>query len=188
MDPHQQTEISKLTEAYGGEWGFNHTQRLLKLVEMIAQDTPYNQDIVWTAAHLHDWGAYPAWAQNGVDHALRSEQVARSFLTEHGFAAEFIDQVAECIIFHHQSGQNSSPEALLLRDADALDFLGAVGVLRDFSKQPKELRKAFKVVTQRKEQLKTIFHYPKAQEIARQRLQETESLLAAFEAESFGYF
>jgi hypothetical protein len=40
-----------------------------------------------------------------------------------------------------------------MRDADGLDFLGAVGVLRDFSKNPRDLRAAFEQVRKRREKV-----------------------------------
>ncbi|HTX70012.1 MAG TPA: hypothetical protein VMH50_12845 [Thermoleophilia bacterium] len=34
--PIDRDEIVRLTEQYGGEWGINHTRRLLALVEHVA--------------------------------------------------------------------------------------------------------------------------------------------------------
>ena len=73
-------DIIHLTEKYGGPWGINHTRRLLHLVSVIGEGQQYDSDAVWLAAHLHDWGAYAPWAQDGVDHAVRSKQVAETFL------------------------------------------------------------------------------------------------------------
>jgi hypothetical protein len=36
-----QNEIIALTEQYGGAWALNHTRRLLRLVEIIAEGQPY---------------------------------------------------------------------------------------------------------------------------------------------------
>ncbi len=30
-------EIARLTEEYGGQWGINHTRRLLRLISMIGE-------------------------------------------------------------------------------------------------------------------------------------------------------
>ena len=143
-------EIARLTEEHGGVWGINHTRRLLKLVEQIHQGLTYNNEAVWIAAHLHDWGAYAPWAQKGVDHTIRSGQVAGEFLSERSCPPELKALVLECIALHHTAGSDRSLEATLLRDADALDFLGAVGVLRDFSKNPRDLRAAFEQVKKRR--------------------------------------
>jgi len=181
-------EIARLTESYGGVWGINHTHRLLSLVEVIGEGLDYNTEAVWLAAHLHDWGAYAPWAQKDVDHVQRSLQVVETFLTEHACPAELKALVLECIAFHHQSGSNHSLEAILLRDADVLDFLGAVGVLRDFSKNPKDMRLAYQSVKKRREKLPAILTLEKAKLLAAERLQHMDTLLAWFEVESSGHF
>lgn len=48
-------EIAWLTEEYCGEWGINHTRRLLHLIDIIGRDIQYTADVTWLAAHLHDW-------------------------------------------------------------------------------------------------------------------------------------
>jgi len=181
-------EIARLTEEYGGLWGINHTRRLLQLVALIAADRPYNSDAVWIAAHLHDWGAYSPWAQEGVDHAARSRQVAETFLLERDCPRDLLELVLECIEFHHSGGLNRSIESILLSDADALDFLGVVGVLRDFSKNPRNMRQAYEVVQKRREKTPKMICLDKAKEIAAERIQQMDELLRRFEQDSWGYF
>jgi uncharacterized protein len=181
-------EIARLTEEYGGQWGLNHTRRLLELIAILGEGRSYDQEIVWIAAHLHDWGAYPPWAVQDVDHALRSAQVARPFLAERNYPPDRIAAVVECIQYHHQGGADRRIEAILLRDADALDFLGVVGIFRDFSKHPRDLRKAFVTVQSRMARLPELLCLEQARAIAAQRIQHMETMLAAFEAETFGYF
>lgn len=188
MENIDRQEISDLTLEYGGEWGINHTQRLLHLISIIGRDVTYDEDVVWVAAHLHDWGGYSKWAQSGVDHAVRSRQVAEAFLKERNFPQEFIQHVLECIEFHHNGNPSKSIEAILLSDADALDFLGVVGVLRDFAKKPKDLRNAYETAKSRKEKLPGSLCLMASKIIGLKRLKESESLLAQFEEETFGYF
>ncbi len=186
--PIDRDEIARLTEEYGGQWGINHTRRLLALVSSIGEGQAYDADALWVAAHLHDWGAYAPWAQKGVDHTERSLQVAEAFLTEKGYPEEFKRLVLECIEFHHGTGSDRSTEALLLRDADSLDFLGVVGILRDFSKNPKDMRAAYGSVQKRRAKLANVFHFEKAKAMAAERLKEMETVLAALEQESAGHF
>ncbi len=181
-------EIARLTETYGGPWGINHTRRLLRLVEIIGEGQSYNADVVWVAAHLHDWGGYPEWAQDGVHHALRSRQVAEPFLNERGIPEDFAALVLESIEFHHNCSPDHSIEAILLSDADALDFLGAVGVLRIFSKQAKNLRKAFDIVNQKKAAIPDTIILESSRKIAAVRLEQMEQILSTFEEETFGCF
>jgi uncharacterized protein len=181
-------EIVRLTEEYGGQWGINHTRRLLHLISIIGEGIQYDHEIVWLAAHLHDWGGYSPWAQAGVDHALRSRQVAQDFLVEKGAPDELIQPVLECIESHHLGDPSRRIESILLSDADALDFLGAVGILRDFAKKPKDLREAYRTVKSRREKLPQMICLDKAKEIARRRIEHMDVILAAFEEETFGYY
>jgi uncharacterized protein len=188
MNTIDKDEIARLTEEYGGPWGINHTRRLLHLIAIIGKDQPHNTEVIWIAAHLHDWGGYPMWMKAGVDHALRSRQVAEEFLESRGCAPELLTPTLECIEYHHGSDPHRRIEAVLLSDADALDFLGVVGVLRDFSKKPGDLRKAFEVVQSRKEKLRKSICLESSKAIAAQRLESMERLLVTFEEETFGYF
>jgi len=181
-------EIARLTEEYGEAWGINHTRRLLNLIGIIGEGQTYNEDVVWVAAHLHDWGGYSPWAQEGVDHAVRSGQVAETFLAEHGYPQDFIALVLEVIECHHNCDAGRSIEAKLLYDADALDFLGVVGVLRDFSKNARDLKKAYDISKKRRAKLPDTLLLAESKEIAARRIQQMDELYAAFEADSFGCF
>ena len=181
-------EVARLTEEYGGVWGINHTRRLLQLMAVIGEGRTYDSEALWLAAHLHDWGAYVPWAQKGVDHALRSTQVAETFLSERDCETEMKALVLECIALHHQGGADRSLEATLIRDADCLDFLGVVGVLRDFSKNPKDMRKAYEQVKQRSQTVPAMLSLDKAKAMAGERVKQMDELLERFQAQSFGCF
>ena len=181
-------EILRLTEEYGGQWGLNHTRRLLHLIEVIGESRAYDAEAVWLAAHLHDWGAYDAWDQPGVDHAQRSRQVAEAFLSERGCPGPLLALVLECIEYHHQGSPDRSIEAQLLSDADALDFLGAVGVVRDFSRRPRDLRKAYQDVQRHRQKLPGLLCLARSRELAAPRIKMMDDLLLAFAEDSFGYF
>jgi uncharacterized protein len=181
-------ELTRLTEEYGGAWGINHTRRLLKLISIIGEGQSYNKDALWVAAHLHDWGGYSQWAQSGVDHAPRSRQVAEPFLVERHYPSDEAKLILECIEFHHSDNSARCLEVQLLSDADALDFLGVVGVLRDFSKNAKDLRQAYDISRKRRAKLPGLLCLAKSKEIAAQRLADMDELFAKFEADSFGCF
>lgn len=182
------TEIVRLTEEYGGVWAVRHSQRLLKLIAAIGEDIKFNSEALWLAAYLHDWGAYAPWAQKDVEHALRSWQVAESFLAERSCPQDLKTLVLECIERHHTGGSDCSIEAVLLRDADALDFLGAVGVLRIFSKNPRNLRAAYDETIRRRDMLLGQVHLEKAKEMATERVFRMNALLSGFEADTYGCF
>ncbi len=188
MNEIDKDEIARLTEEYGGQWGLNHTRRLLHLISVIGEGQRYDPDVVWIAAYLHDWGGYSKWMQPGVDHALRSRQVAEAFWSERAYPVELLIPILECIEFHHGSDPGRRIEAVLLSDADALDFLGVVGVLRDFSKKPGDLRKAYETVQSRMVKLRQSLCLEASKALAARRIERMQELLAHFEEETFGYF
>jgi uncharacterized protein len=188
MNQENKDEIVSMTKEYGGEWGINHTLRLLHLIDIIGKDLEYDPDIVWVSAYLHDWGGYVPWIQPGVDHAVRSTQVAQTFLQERKFTRTFIDHCLECISLHHIGGSERSIESILLSDADALDFLGVVGVLRDFSKNPKDLRKACETTKKRREKLPGSLCLDRSKEIAVERVRQMDELFTRFEQDTWGYY
>lgn len=181
-------EIAHLTEEYGGCWGINHTRRLIHLITRIGEGQNFNQDVVWVAAHLHDWGAYPKWAQKDIAHAIRSAQVAQLFLSERKYPEYFIKLVLQSIRYHHEGGLKLSIEAILLFDADALDFLGTVGIFRDISRNPKDLRKAYEITKKRRETLPDLLVLEKSREIAASRIEQMDKILKWFEQDSWGCF
>ncbi|HMK92484.1 MAG TPA: HD domain-containing protein [Thermoleophilia bacterium] len=181
-------EIVRLTTEYGGEWGISHTRRLLELVDRIGASREYDREVIWLAAHLHDWGGYRPWAQPGVDHAERSTEVAAEFLRERACPQPTFDLVIECIRTHHSGDPDRAIEAVLLSDADGLDFLGAVGVLRDFSKKPKDMRAAYDTVRKRRGSVPARLCLDESRQLAAARLAEMDEVLAAFEHSSFGLF
>jgi uncharacterized protein len=181
-------ELVRLTEEYGGAWGINHTRRLLQLISIIGEGQSYNSDALWVAAHLHDWGAYGTWAQPGVDHALRSRQVAEAFLAERNYPLDEAKLILDCIEYHHADNSARSLEVQLLSDADALDFLGVVGVLRDVSKNARDLRQAYDISRKRRAKLPGLLCLATSKAIAVQRLADMDELFAQFEIDSFGCF
>lgn len=183
-------EVVRATVEYGGTWGINHTRRILRLVEYLSSGEAYDAEVVFIAAHLHDWGAYKPWKEAGRDHVQRSVEVAGPWLSERGYPEDLRAQVLECIAQHASPGldRDVSREAMLLHDADVLDFLGAVGILRDFSKSPRDLRAGYEAALKRRRDLPQTLFLEQSSEAARLRLQEMDAFLAAFEAGSFGYF
>lgn len=188
MDTKNREELERLTREYGGNWGIHHTQRLLQLIEIIGEGLEYDREIVWIAAHLHDWGGYKPWMQPDVDHALRSGEVAGEYLSHQGYPADLIETVVLCIETHHLGGLDRPLEAQLLSDADALDFLGVIGILRDFAKKPMALRAAYDKTQKRKTKLPGMLCLAKSRQIAAERIQEMDYVLGQFEDESYGCF
>jgi uncharacterized protein len=181
-------EIARLTQEYGLDFGVKHTLRLLKLVALIGEGTDYNQEAIWLAAHLHDWGGYQPWLKPGIDHAVRSREVVDQFLSERACPEDLKQLVLDCVVFHHSGDPDRPLESILLSDADALDFLGTVGFARCFAMIGRDLRAGYEYAKKRRDISKQVILLDKSKELARPLLEETDLLLLAFEQETFGLF
>jgi len=184
------SDIEQWTRERGEGWAYSHVQRVIALGQQIAGDLPVNMDWFWYAAFLHDWGAFPCYRQPGGDHALRSAEVVRDeILAGLDLPAKGVAAVLEAIERHdyRDTRPTNCPEALLLREADFLDFLGPVGVAREFAWGPNDLQKVIKRIHGRMDGIRGRFILPAAQVLAETRLAEMENLLARLEQDSFGF-
>ena len=157
-------------------------------MNLIGDGRDYDEEVVWLVAHLHDWGGYQPWAEPGVDHALRSAEVAEDFLRQRGYPEPRLALVLEAIRTHHAAGPGRCLEAELLSDADALDFLGSIGVLRMFAMSGRDLRKAHEKASKRRAELPGLLCLQASRRLAAARLKEMDDVLEAFERDSFGLF
>lgn len=114
-------------------WGWTHSERDYRLASELAarEALPIDTDILFAAAFTHDIGAIGEYQQDGVDHAVRSIELAEPLLREYGFPVRKLPAVKDAILGHmHDKHPGKGNEAIVLHDADTLDFLGSVGVAR----------------------------------------------------------
>lgn len=183
-------EVESLTREYGENWAVAHVHRLLRLIDQIANGMDYDRQATFWAAYLHDWGAFPRFVKPDCEHALRSKQIAETeILPQADLTEDTKATILEAIELHDYRDQRpvQSAEALLLREADFLDFLGAVGIAREFAKGPKNLQKSYQQVLKRKEEIKGRFTIPRARQLADERLARMDEFFKALLDESFGY-
>jgi uncharacterized protein len=112
--------------------GFGHIRRVYKLCECIGQAEGADMEVLLTAALLHDSQDSHPGGGNRDDHHLRSAEFAGKLLKELGWDEIRTQAVQECIIAHRYRKNDvpGSLEAKVLFDADKLDVLGAIGVVR----------------------------------------------------------
>lgn len=168
----------------GGEYGLNHSKRLIALIDLIAAGKPYNKGVVLFCAYTHDLGAFKKHAKEGVDHATRSREVVETLLDDYDFREEDKLTILEVIENHHKKNTGKSFESLLLRDADALDFLGFIGISRDFSRAPHDLKKGFQSIKRHRNDLAKIVELDTAKKILKERILEMDNFIDIFEKES----
>jgi HD superfamily phosphodiesterase len=113
-------------------WGYSHCLRDYALArELAAADhVVLDDDVLYAAAYLHDMAAFPPWEDVKVDHSDVGARLVDTVLKGTGFPMEKIDAVRGAIRTHMYYRDPIGPEALYLHDADALDWLGAIGVAR----------------------------------------------------------
>ena len=182
-------DIERITIEYGEGWGYNHVQRVLRLINVIGEGLEYDKDIVWYAAYLHDWGAFPNFYQKGMDHAFRSKTLAADILKDADLPDYKVGIILEAVENHDFRNEKSvnAIESILLREADFLDFLGAIGIVRKFAQGPNDLRKCLNGVLDRRDKIKDRFSIAKAREIAEIRICEMNKFIESIEQESFGF-
>lgn len=113
-------------------WGFSHSQRDYALARQLAaaDRVALDDDVLYAAAYLHDVAAFPPWENEKLDHADVGADALPALLKGSGFPMAKLDAVRAATRTHMFERDPQLPEALYLHDADALDWLGAIGVAR----------------------------------------------------------
>jgi HD superfamily phosphodiesterase len=113
-------------------WGYSHCMRDYALArELAAADhATLDDDVLFAASYLHDMAAFPPWEQEKLDHSDVAAGIVDTVLKGTGFPMAKIDAVRGATRTHMYYRDPVGPEALYLHDADALDWLGAIGVAR----------------------------------------------------------
>jgi uncharacterized protein len=118
-------------------WGLAHSVRDYLLSQELAahEGVDVDTDVLFAAAFLHDMGGFPEFEQEGVDHAVRSAELAPALLESAGFPMEKVAAATTLMREHayYDPAAPTTPLARVFRDADILDFLGAIGAARIIS-------------------------------------------------------
>ncbi len=182
-------DIIQMTLQAGEGWAVAHAKRLLELIKKIGADLPYDARVMELAVYMHDWGAFPQYIQKGTEHAVRSRQVVEAeILPRLDLTAAQKEILLETIELHDYRDvrQPKSTEALLLREADMLEFLGVIGMARDFARGPRNLQASYRHILDRRYGIEGRFTIPQARRIAQVRLERMGQCLEWLHEESFG--
>jgi uncharacterized protein len=125
---------------------FGHQPRLYALATQVGQGMDYDDDILFAGAWMHDLGVFlghrpkdPAQLSRW-DHVPYTIRRSRELLTEWGFPSEKLDGVEAAIRYHQAKDEPTTVEGMLIRDADILEQLGAIGILRAVVKVGRDSR------------------------------------------------
>jgi uncharacterized protein len=182
-------DIIQMTLDVGEDWAVAHAKRLIELVRQISGDLSYDAHVIGLAAYMHDWGAFPKYAQKDVEHAVRSRQVVEAQILPYlDLTPGQKENLLEAIELHDYRDMRptKSNEALLLREADMLEFLGMIGMAREFARGPKNVETCYRRIMSRRDGIQNRFTLPRAQEIANVRSERMETCLGWLVEESFG--
>jgi uncharacterized protein len=188
------TNIRTFAEAHlqHTAWGPAHAMRDYELTRKLAaaEGVPFDDDVLYAAAYLHDMGGLPPYALPNVDHGDRSAQLADSILRDAGFPMEKAALVKE-IMSHHQYYRpaDTLPIAKLFRDADILDFMGAIDVVRIVSLTTRErpamdLAHAVQALEQQMVQMPKLLQSDAARREGVKRTAEMKAFLNALSTET----
>ena len=123
-----------------------HQPRLYALTRLVGQGLAYDDDVVYAAAWLHDLGVFIGHRPEDPMELSRWDNVAYAMkqapaaLLQAGFPTTKVAQVVEAIRTHQPHMSPSTIEGTILRDADILEQLGAIGILRVAAKIGRDTR------------------------------------------------
>lgn len=178
--------LRDITSELAGEYGLGHSLRIIELVRQISGGAPYNADIIAFCAYVHDFGAYARYAVEGRDHAARSDEVLPGYMEMFDFSAEEQAIIHETVLNHHNPAKLKSAEAVLFRDADALDFMGAIGIARDIARAGKDIKKGIASIRTHRAKLPGNLTLEASKRLGESRIREMDDFLSRYEAETFG--
>jgi uncharacterized protein len=119
----------KLDEGFSTAHGWLHTDRVRRHILVLARAEGQDPYLAELAALLHDVGRSQPGPEE--EHGARSAAMAEPLLASLPLNDEEREAVLHAVRWHNSSRADSSL-LCILRDADMLDGLGAVGIIRAF--------------------------------------------------------
>jgi uncharacterized protein len=174
---------------------FGHQPRLVALTSLIGAGLDYDRDVVCAAAWLHDLGVFVGNrpedpdALSHWDHVAYACSHADAILRRAEFPEAKIPAVLDAIRQHQPHDTPTTLEATILRDADILEQLGAIGILRTVSKVGRDTRfpsfnTAVDVLRRNLRDLPGQLHLDPSRRLAEPRIRILEDFLTAIDEES----
>lgn len=176
---------------------YSHQPRLYEWALRVGEGQEYDDDVLYAAVWLHDLGVFVGHRPEDLeqlsrwDHIAYVREKAPALLRQFGCPEEKIPAVLSAIATHLPSGVPECPEGAILRDADLLEQLGAVGILRMVSKVGRDTRyptlhSAVAMLRKQFSELPAHIHSERARALAAEKLHLMQEFLDAAEAETLG--
>lgn len=127
-------ELVKNTLGEKGSHDFNHVEGVYNYAIIISKGLNVDMDIIKASALLHDISKETEKKEKIKDHAAQGAIEARKILEKTSFPKEKIELVCKCILLHNKKEDLPEiKEVRILKEADGLEAVGAIGIAREFS-------------------------------------------------------
>jgi uncharacterized protein len=174
-----------------------HQPRLYALTELVGRGLAYDDDVVYAAAWLHDLGVFIGHRPEDPvelarwDNVIYAMEQAPAVLLQAGFPTTKVAHVVETIRTHQPHLTPSAIEGEILRDADILEQLGAIGILRVVAKIGRDTRyptftDAAATLRKALAELPGKLHLDSAKMLATPKIALLKSFLAELDQEAHG--
>jgi uncharacterized protein len=172
-------------------WGWQHSERNYLLAMRLARGDGLHvdEDVLFAASFLHDMSAFMPCKDAKMEHGDCAAQQARAMLQGTGFPMRKLAAVQAAERGHmFYSNPGSDPTAIVLHDADSLDFLGDIGAARLIAltgEKAPSFAPAVKALRGFVAQIPPRLITKTARRIGAERAAELRSFLDRLQAESF---
>lgn len=172
-------------------WGWQHSERNYQVALVLARGDGLrvDSDVLFAAAFLHDMAAFMPCRDAKMEHGECAAQQSGDILRAAGFPMSKLPAVLAAERGHmYYSNPGTQPEAIVLHDADSLDFLGAIGAARMISltgEHAESFARAVKALRSFLHDIPPRLITKTAQRIGEQRAGELERFLDALQTETF---
>ena len=174
---------------------FGHQPRLYALAQQIGASCTYDDDIVYAAVYLHDLGVFTGHRPEDLEQLKSWDNTAYAIaqtpeiLRNLGFPQAKIPAVQEAIRTHQPHYTPQTLEATILRDADILEQLGAIAILRTTCKVGRDTRlqtftQAVAALEKALQTLPPLIHLPQTRTLAEPRIAALRAFLASTQTEA----
>jgi len=183
-------ELAHSTFLHPG-WGWQHSERDYQLALQLAKGDglKIDTDALFAAAFLHDMAAFKPCADKKMEHGYCAALQSPDILKSMGFPMQKIAIVQQAERGHmYYSDPGTDPTAIVLHDADSLDFLGDIGAARMLSltgAQAPSFAPAIKTLRGFLKNIPPRLITKSAQRIGAQRTAELKAFLDALQAETY---
>jgi uncharacterized protein len=174
---------------------YGHMPRLYALAVRIGQGLDYDDDVLFAAVWMHDLGVFLGHRPKGEAELARWDHVpyavarARELLPKWGFPPQKVQGVVDAIETHQPKDRPTRVEAVIMRDADILEQLGAVGLFRAVAKIGRDSRfptftAVLPILRRAVNQLPDELHLSESRRLAAPKVALLAEVLAAIDQEA----